>query len=68
MEDHVSREAKLNAAKDIVTTYIKSAVLKEGESQKLSMSTEEVCALFRKVYDTIEDTVPNAPRKVGLGV
>lgn len=68
MEDRVSREAKLNAAKDIVTTFIKSAVVKSGENQRLEMSVDEVCDLFRKVFDTIEESVPNVPRKVGLGV
>jgi hypothetical protein len=68
MEDKVSREAKLNAAKEIVATYIKSAVIKKGEDQKLDLSADEVCNLFRKVYDTIDETLPDKTRRVGLGV
>lgn len=68
MEDRVNREAKLNAAKDIVAIYIKSSVIKQGEDQKLELSADDVCNLFKKVYETIEETVPNESRKVGLGV
>ena len=68
MDDRVSREAKLSAAKDIVMTYIKSAVVKEGENQKLALSPDDVCSLFKRVYGTIEETVPDLARKVGLGV
>ncbi len=68
MEDRVSREVKLNAAKDIVTNYIRSAVVKNGENQKLELSVDEVCKLFTRVYETIDEAVPNVPRKVGLGV
>lgn len=68
MEDKVSREAKLSAAKEIVMAYIKSAPEKKGEDQKLNLSIEEVCSLFRKVYDTIDETIPNQSRKIGLGV
>ncbi len=55
MEDRVSREAKLNAAKDIVTTYIRSSVMKNGEDQKLELSADQICTLFRQVYETIEE-------------
>jgi hypothetical protein len=68
MEDRVSREAKLNAAKDIVNTYIRNAVVKNGESQRLELSVDEVCSMFRKVFDTIDETVPDTPRRVGLGI
>lgn len=68
MEDRVSREAKLNAAKEIVATYIKSAVIKQGEDQRLELSADEICELFRKVYGTIDEALPEVPRKVGLGV
>lgn len=68
MDDRVSREAKLAAAKEIVTAYIKSAVVKNGENQKLDMTPDQVCDLFKKVFDTIEDATPAQSRKVGLGV
>ncbi len=68
MEDRVSREAKLNAAKEITIAYIKSAVVKKGEDQHLELSADEVCNVFRRVYDAVEQTVPNQSRKVGLGV
>lgn len=68
MEDRVSREAKLQAAKEIVATYIKSAVVKEGENQRLQISADEICAMFKQVYETIDETVPNQARKMGLGV
>ncbi len=68
MEDRVSPEAKLNAAKEIVTAYIKSAVVKNGENQKLEMSSDEVCEMFKKVFETIDESVPNVSRKVGLGI
>jgi hypothetical protein len=69
MEDRVSREAKLQVVKDIVTTYIKSAVIKRGElEQRLDMTSDDVCALFRQVYEVVDQTVPDNPRRVGLGV
>lgn len=68
MEDRISREAKLNVAKEIVTTYIRSAVVKNGESQRLEMSAEDVCRLFQQVYQAVDETVPNPERRVGLGL
>lgn len=68
MEDRVSKEAKLNAAKEIVTAYIKSAVVKEGENQRSPLTAGDICSLFKDVYGTIEETLPSHPRKVGLGV
>ena len=67
MEDRVSREAKLTAAKEIVNTYIKSAVVKKGEDQYLELSAEEICKIFVQVFNTIDETLPNTQRKVGLG-
>lgn len=67
-DDKVSREAKLAAAKDIVTSYIASAVVKNGDNQTQPLSIDDVCKLFAKVYDTVDSTLPNAERKVGLGV
>jgi hypothetical protein len=68
MEDRISREAKLNAAKEIVVAYIKSATVKEGENQKFDMNADQVCDLFKKVFETIEDVTPAPSRKVGLGL
>jgi len=68
MEDRVSREAKLQAAKEIVATYIKSAMVKEGENSRLALSPNEVCDLFRQVYGTIDDAIPTGARKMGLGI
>lgn len=68
MEDRVSRETVLHITKDIVTAYIRSAVVKHGEDQRLELSPEQICEVFKKVYSTVEETAPNVPRKVGLGV
>ncbi len=69
MEDRVTREAKLHVAKDIVTTYIKSAVVKEGENQQhLKLTPQDICNLFREVYQAVDETVPENPRRIGLGV
>jgi hypothetical protein len=62
MEERVSKEAKLNAAKDIVASYLRGA-------NTPALTGEDVCQLFKKVYDTIEDVVPEGqPRRVGLGL
>lgn len=60
MEDRVSKEAKLSATKDIVASFIK------GDDNKLT--EDDLCALIKKVYSTIEEVVPEPEkRKVGLG-
>lgn len=68
MSDQVTREAKLNATKEIVCAYIKSAVEKEGEKSAQAMSQDDLCKLIEKVYGTIDSTLPNKEKKVGLGV
>ncbi|MBY0449946.1 MAG: hypothetical protein K2X01_04900 [Cyanobacteria bacterium] len=58
--EHVSREAKLMAAKDIVASCIKGS----GET----VSAEYVCQLLSKVYGTIQEIAPDpSERKIGLG-
>lgn len=69
MDDRVSGEAKLAAAKEIVATYIKSAVIQDGEhSRRLDISPDQICDLFKQVYNTIDETLPAQQRKVGLGM
>ena len=61
MDDFVSRETKLNAAKDIVGNFIR------GDYGK-GLSADDVCKLIGKVYNAIEETVPDPEkRKIGLG-
>lgn len=67
MADNVTKESKLNAAKEIVVAYLRSAPEKTGDNQKLNMSADDVSALFTKVYKAIDDTLPAAERKIGLG-
>lgn len=68
MEERVSKEMKLSATKDIVSSYIKASI-KEGDRERPALSPDEVCELFKKVYNTIDETIPSAEhRKVGLGL
>jgi hypothetical protein len=63
---NVPKESKLNAAKEIVVAYIRSAAEKKGEDQKLNLTADDVSSLFSKVYQAIDNTLPDADRKVGL--
>jgi hypothetical protein len=61
MEDRVSKEQKLFAAKDIVASYLK------GEGGK-NVSPEQIGQIFSQVFNTIDETIPDPEkRRVGLG-
>jgi hypothetical protein len=61
MEDRVSKEQKLFAAKDIVASYLK------GEGGK-NVSPEQIGQIFTQVFNTIDETIPDPEkRRVGLG-
>lgn len=61
MDDRVSKEQKLYAAKDIVASYLK------GEGGK-SVAPDQIGHIFSQVYNTIDQTIPDPEkRKVGLG-
>lgn len=61
----VSKDIKLNIAKDITNAYV-SSFNKENENK---LSVDDVCAAFKKVYSTIEEIAPGeGERKIGLGV
>lgn len=61
MEDRVSKEQKLFAAKDIVSSYLK------GEGGK-NVSPDQIGQIFSKVFNTIDETIPDPEkRRVGLG-
>jgi hypothetical protein len=62
MEDRVSKEQKLLAAKDIVSNYIR------GEGGK-NIAPEQLGHLFTQVFNTIDQTLPDPEkRRIGLGV
>jgi hypothetical protein len=68
MEERVSKEMKLSAAKEIVAAYIK-ATHKNGDEERPALSPEEVCSFFKQVYTTIDETIPSPEsRRVGLGL
>ncbi|WP_303673786.1 hypothetical protein [Vampirovibrio chlorellavorus] len=61
MEDRVSKEQKLFAAKDIVASYLK------GEGGK-HVSPEQIGHVFSQVFNAIDQTIPDPEkRRVGLG-
>lgn len=62
MEDRVSKEQKLSAAKDIVASYLK------GEGAK-NVAPEQIGKIFTEVYKTIDAALPDPEqRRVGLGL
>jgi hypothetical protein len=63
MDDRITREAKLNATKDIIANYVKVA-----NEHHQPLSPDQVCEFFSKLYRTIDETVPDPEkRRVGLG-
>jgi hypothetical protein len=56
----VSQESKLQAAKDIIANYVKN-------DKAQTLSPEQVCDFFKQLYHTIDDTLPESNRKIGLG-
>lgn len=62
MEDRISKETKLSAAKDLVANYLR------GEGGK-NVAPEQIGEIFRQVYSSIDQTFPDAEkRRVGLGL
>ncbi|MEB3245385.1 MAG: hypothetical protein VKJ06_05300 [Vampirovibrionales bacterium] len=61
MDERISKEVKLAAAKDIVASYVKN------HNQPLTPT--DVCSLLKQVYQTIDDMLPvEDKRRVGLGI
>ncbi len=67
MEDRVSRESKLHVTKEIVSAYIKSMGEMEGEDRP-ALTIDEICEAMKRVYGTVNEMIPDASRKIGLGV
>jgi hypothetical protein len=64
LDEKVSKEAKLAAARDIVASYLRGAAA-SGNQPDVKYITD----LFSSVYDTIEKKLPEGEkRKVGLGL
>ena len=63
---NVSNEEKLKATKDIVVAYITSSVKKKGDDAEPTMKPEQVCELLKKVFNTMEEILPNVETRVGL--
>ena len=62
MEDRISKEQKLAAAKDIVASYLK------GEGAK-NVAPDQIGKVFTDVFNTIDTVIPDPEkRKVGLGL
>ena len=61
----VSKDIKLNVAKDITNAYV-SSYNRDNESK---LSVDDVCEAFKKIFKTVEETLPgDGDRKIGLGV
>lgn len=62
MDDRVSKEQKLMAAKDIVASYVR------GEGGK-NVAPEQIGNLFAQVFTSIDQSLPDPEkRRIGLGV
>lgn len=62
MDDRVSKEQKLMAAKDIVSSYLK------GEGGK-HVQPDQIGHIFQQVFSSIDQTLPDPEkRRVGLGL
>ena len=62
MDDRVSKEHKLLAAKDIVASYLR------GEGGK-HVQPDQIGGLFAQVFTSIDQNLPDPEkRRVGLGV
>ncbi|HEY9685573.1 MAG TPA: hypothetical protein V6C52_01210, partial [Coleofasciculaceae cyanobacterium] len=62
MEERISKEIKLLAAKDIVSSYLR------GEGGR-SIQADQIGQLLHQVYNSVEQLVPDPEkRRVGLGV
>lgn len=62
MDDRVTKEQKLMAAKDIVASYLK------GEGGK-NIAPDQIGQIFTQVYNSVDQAIPDPEkRRVGLGV
>lgn len=62
MEERISKEMKLAAAKDIVASYLR------GEGGK-NVSPDQIGGIFSNVFTAIDQALPDAEkRRVGLGL
>lgn len=63
--DKVTKDVKLNVAKDITNAYVSS----HNKDNDKKLSVDEVCEAFKKIYGTVNSVVPgDSERKIGLGV
>ncbi|MGD9581953.1 MAG: hypothetical protein AB7V50_11315 [Vampirovibrionia bacterium] len=63
--DKVSKDIKLNIAKDITNAYVSS----HNKDNDNKLSVDDVCEAFKKIYSTVDKTIPDdSSRKIGLGV
>jgi hypothetical protein len=61
MDDRISKEVKLAAAKDLVSSYLR------GEGGK-SVAPNQIGEIFKQVFTTIDETFPDPEkRRIGLG-
>ena len=62
MEDRISKEQKLLAAKDIVASYVR------GEGGR-NVAPEQLGSLFSQVFSSIDAAIPDPEkRRIGLGI
>lgn len=62
MDNRVSKEHKLIAAKDIVSSYLR------GEGGK-NVQPDQIGSLFNQVFSSIDQALPDPEqRRIGLGV
>jgi hypothetical protein len=62
MDDRISKEQKLLAAKDIVASYVR------GEGGR-NVAPDQLGALFAQVFGSIDAAIPDPEkRRIGLGI
>jgi hypothetical protein len=62
MDDRISKEAKLKATTDILASYLR------GAAAAGTLQPDKVPALFKEIFQAIDETVPEGgARKIGLG-
>jgi hypothetical protein len=62
MDDRISKETKLSAARDLVASYLR------GEGGK-NVAPNQIGEVFKQVYTSIDQTFPDPEkRRVGLGL
>ena len=64
---NVSNEEKLRAVKDIVVAYINNSMERKGDDwSKPTLTSDKVCEVLKKVFQTMEEILPVVETKVGL--